>query len=462
MALELAYMVKEHWPEYSIFWVPAVSAESFEQAYRDIATRCSITLNPKEEDPKDSVRRYLNGSLAGRWLLIVDNVDDEEILFEKPSDSGNIIDYLPQMENGLILFTTRHREIAVSLARNKVIEVREMDQEEAQTFLKKSLTRNELLQDHTAVTDFLEKLAFLPLAIAQAVAYLNVMQISISEYLSLFQSTEQDIINLLSWEFHDDTRYKNSRNAVAATWLISFDRIRRSDIGAADLLSFMSCIEHKAIPRTMLPSVEPAERMIRAMGTLRAYAFVSRRGDSDSYDIHRLVHLATKVWLDEHGAIEGLNEKVAAHLAEIFPSNDYNNQAIWREYFPHAIQFLRNTQALDIEARYDLCLAVGKCLRVDGRIKEAVDWLSESFLWRQGHYPDDDPDRLASQHELAGAYQADGQIKEAVKLLEQVVAIEEKVLAENHPDRLISQRALLKLYAQQRSEEDYQSQNSTW
>ncbi|KAL8699698.1 MAG: hypothetical protein Q9201_005860 [Fulgogasparrea decipioides] len=505
MALELAYTVKEHWLEYSIFWAPAISAESFEQAYRDIATRCSIALDSKKEDPKESVRQYLDSDLAGKWLLIVDNADDEEILYGGSSNSGSITDYLPQSENGLTLFTTRHREIAVSLARNEIVEVEEMDQEEAETFLKKSLTQKEMLHDQKNTTELLNELAFLPLAIAQAAAYLNAMQISITEYLSLLRSTEQDTIRLLSREFRDDTRYKASRNAVAATWLISFDQIRRSDSVAADLLSFMSCMEHKAIPRTILPSVEPAERMIHAIGTLRAYAFVTQRGNGDGYDMHRLVHLATKVWLDKHGVAEALNEKVAARLAEIFPSNNYANRAIWREYFPHALQFLRNTKSLDIEARHDLCIAVGRCLEVDGRVGEAVVWLSECFLWRQGRYPEDDPDRLASQHALAVAcradgqvkeavkllehivatekkvlqednpsrlasqhtlaivYKADGQVKEAVKLLEHVVAIEEKVLQEDHPSRLISQRALLSLHSQQRSEgEDRRETSAQW
>ena len=55
VALELAYIAKKRWPEYYIFWVPALSAQSFEQAYRDVTTRFSIPLNPKEEDPKESV-----------------------------------------------------------------------------------------------------------------------------------------------------------------------------------------------------------------------------------------------------------------------------------------------------------------------------------------------------------------------------------------------------------------------
>ena len=196
----------------------------------------------------------------------------------------------------------------------------------------------------------------------------------------------------------------------------------------------------------MLHWVEPEERMVHAIGTLRAYSFVTRRGDGESYDMHRLVHFVTKLWVKEYSVTTDWYEKVITHLARIFPSDDWRNRSIWREYFPHALQVLRNTKALDIKERYDLCMAVGKCLQTDRRVGEAVVWLRECFLWRQGHFAEDHPDRLASQHALAGAYQANGQVKEAVQLLEQVVAIEKEVLAEDHPGRLASQHALAGAY----------------
>jgi hypothetical protein len=61
---------------------------------------------------------------------------------------------------------------------------------------------------------------------------------------------------------------------------------------------------------------------------------------------------------------------------------------------------------------------------------------------------------LASQHELARAYQANGQIKEVVKLLKHIIAIKVKILAEDHPDRLISEKMLAAFYEnlQKRSE----------
>ena len=98
---------------------------------------------------------------------------------------------------------------------------------------------------------------------------------------------------------------------------------------------------------------------------------------------------------------EELNEKVAAHLAKIFSSNDWSNGAIWRKFLPHAFQSLRETKALDSNTRYNLCLAIGRCLQADGRDGKAVIWLQECFFRQREHGVKDHTSRLASQHALA-------------------------------------------------------------
>jgi tetratricopeptide (TPR) repeat protein len=81
-----------------------------------------------------------------------------------------------------------------------------------------------------------------------------------------------------------------------------------------------------------------------------------------------------------------------------------------------------------------------------GKVREAVSLLEQVVKIREQTLAEDHPDRLTSQHELAGAYRANGQVKEAVSLLEQVVKIQEQTLAEDHPSRLASQHALAIAY----------------
>jgi tetratricopeptide (TPR) repeat protein len=206
-------------------------------------------------------------------------------------------------------------------------------------------------------------------------------------------------------------------------------------------------------------------RMEKAIGTLCGYSFLARRdsdnsatsggskqgGDADQaveavelYDIHRLVHLATRVWVREYGDAKEVAEDAVRHVADVFPSDDHKNRALWRAYLPHALRLLEGRQAGSAEELSELCLLVGRCLRVDGRIREAVVWLERSCQQRSQR-SEDDSDRLLSQHELAMAYRADGQVKKAVALLEAVVEAEE-TLAADHPDRLASQHELAGAY----------------
>ena len=122
VALKLAHIIWERWPVYLIFWVPAVSGESFAQAYRSIASYCSITLSPIKKDLKKSVQCYLSGKMAGKWLLIIENANDKEILFGKPNNRQGVTDYLPDNKDKLTLFITQYQHIAIILTGKKVVD----------------------------------------------------------------------------------------------------------------------------------------------------------------------------------------------------------------------------------------------------------------------------------------------------------------------------------------------------
>jgi hypothetical protein len=110
----------------------------------------------------------------------------------------------------------------------------------------------------------------------------------------------------------------------------------------------MSCIEWKAIPRSLLPRAQGGLQVEEAIGTLCGYSFLARRSNSETegegeeewYDIHRLVHLATKIWVKKRGDAAGIQEEAVRQVADVFPSDDYANRAAWRAYLPHALRLL--------------------------------------------------------------------------------------------------------------------------
>ncbi|OCK95935.1 uncharacterized protein K441DRAFT_608490 [Cenococcum geophilum 1.58] len=99
-----------------------------------------------------------------------------------------------------------------------------------------------------------------------------------------------------------------------------------------------------------------------------------------------------------------------------------------------------------VEEFLPLYRLASKNLHNMGKIKRTVEVLEKIGRVEDATLAKDHPDRLASQHELAGAYEANGQIKDAVQLLEHVVKVQETTLAKDHPDRLASQHTLAGAY----------------
>ncbi len=89
IALEAAYRVHDAYPNCSVFWVPAVDQASFDKAYRDIGQALSVKgLDDDKADVYALVHAALARDDAGSWLWIVDNADDQELLFGKRGSPG--------------------------------------------------------------------------------------------------------------------------------------------------------------------------------------------------------------------------------------------------------------------------------------------------------------------------------------------------------------------------------------
>ncbi|QGI59812.1 hypothetical protein CEK27_003783 [Fusarium fujikuroi] len=433
IALQLAHLAKNNnqsHQQYSIIWMPALSMASFKQAYTRIIKVFNIK-HADNKDPKEIFKNFLNSKGAGRWFLIIDNADDMMTLYRTAQKPGGIADYIPDCEQGYILFTTRSRNVAVTVAQTNILELPEMDKKDARTLLQKSVMQKDEIQDTDLADRLLRELAYLPLAIRQASAYIAINRISIKEYIQLLQKTAQDMVELLSIGYRDGTHYNIAQGAVITTWIVSFKQIRALHEEAAILLSFASCLEPKAIPRTLLPRLGTEQSITRAIGTLCRYSFLSQREDGDMFNMHSLNK--------DKGRKEEIQQLALAHITK-------ENREVWRQHLPHALRVLASMGSDGSEDACKLGYWVGRCLHVDGKAKQAVVVLGHVVAVEETTLAENHPDRLASQHALAGVYEANGQIAEAVKVLEHVVAVEETTLAENHPDRLASQHELAGVY----------------
>ena len=137
-----------------------------EKAYQEIAKRARLFA---AEDPKvdqlQLVKRWLESKDSGDWVMIIDNADDENLLFGKdegqadgPSSiSSKLARYLPQHPNGSILLTTCNKKLGVKFtAAGGVITIPKMNVSESKRLLVEKLEED--YYDDNALTELVEVL----------------------------------------------------------------------------------------------------------------------------------------------------------------------------------------------------------------------------------------------------------------------------------------------------------------
>ena len=265
------------------------------------------------------VKNWLSGVHSGKWLLIIDNADDPEFFrSSKDQDDGkSLLPYLPQTGNGQVLITSRNQGVALGLVGSQecLIHVDSMTPSEAV-----SLLRTELPKDKSTDDDAFELVAAidcLPLAIKQAIGYINATKGSIGKYLKLISNNDAHQRRLLEKTYRDPRRdlVDDLQDSVVLTWQMSFDKIRSQRPVAANLLSLMGILNRDDIPAQLINiSVDDIE-FDEDIGMLLQYSLISSNDDRSLFSMHRLVHLTIRIWLSKQNT---LSKWEAEALAIIF------------------------------------------------------------------------------------------------------------------------------------------------
>lgn len=460
LALETAYWTKEHHPACAVFWVPAFSQDSFDQAYYQIAKSLGI---PGIDDTEADVRQLVKGTLSdddfGPWLMIVDNADDENVLLGKPGDineAQQLNNYLPQSHDGTIIFTTRTRAAAEKLAEAIVMPLGELDRVDAVAILGSRLFEQHQpqLSDAKLVDELLEMLQFHALAIIQATAFMNTNEVALSDYIALYRSNEKDATDLLGEDFEDQGRYREATNAVAMTWYISFEQLRKQNSVAADHLCFMACTASNDIDTSMFPPLDSKVEHYKAMGTLKAYAFVTEQRSQISkghntvktvqkrFDVHTLVHLAMRGWLKAHRQWSLWVETTLARLIDITPYGDRETRNDWQTYLHHGMYLAGLPEVLVLDGRMTLLERIGGCERELGRYRAAEYTYRQAYEQRIRMTGKEHPNTLMTKGNIGAILGSQGRWDEAARIHQEVYSLMSKVCGENDPHTLTSESNL--------------------
>ena len=332
------------------------------------------------------VRDWLSNARNGWWLMVLDNADDIDFLFEPYTAGSNVagdlakqdtrplIEFIPQAAHGKILATSRLRSAVFRLVNdsNKVIKVDSMTEAESYKLLRSRIPgspvedvsnwdESRLLAlldgspgEEVSAWDESRLLALLnhvPLAISQAGAYIANNESSIDEYVKEFISNEvrmenKPTLQILQQDSGDLRREQKipeelmneegkKPHAVVNTWRISFRVIQKRHPHSAKLLAFISFYHHQAIPQYLIQGDWDGSAFEAVLSPLIDFAFVTRAVNKE-ITLHRLVQLVTRDWLKHEHTLEQYRLDALTEMVRHFPYGSYDDLPKCRQLYKHA------------------------------------------------------------------------------------------------------------------------------
>lgn len=471
IAIEFVYWLRQTDPGVSVLWVHASTSERFQQAYTSLAQQVLLAAgeNPGQ-DKLELVKLWLERKDVGRWLLVIDNADDSQLFFQpKDTISGNLsssikplASYIPECPHVSVLVTTRNKQTGLRLTnQRRPIAVGKMDDVESQQLLSTKLD-DSTSEDRQRLATRLESL---PLALAQAAAFIQENCITIGEYIKLLDESPAEVLDT---EFEAPGRDREIPHAVMQTWKISFEEIKRQNPLAGHLLSFMGLVDRQAIPRELLahyvelfhpePRNTRSIRLTTALGVLKAYSFVTEN-KSSSLDMHRLVHLSTQRWLEEKGQLRLFSGRGLQVLSEVFPDSDYDkHEEKCQSYLPHMVTLFdrrgiwTDLQLKPLSASILFKLAGYSMFHPSHKDFSSAQWLCEKALEMRVSLPGDERSNgtLETMSRLVWIHIRQGNLESAQEMAQKAYEISQRVCGAESQLTLASMCELGVAYIMQR------------
>ncbi|CAN9346536.1 unnamed protein product [Alternaria alternata] len=174
---------------------------------------------------------------------------------------------------------------------------------------------------------------------------------------------------------------------------------------------------------------------------LRDYSLVTVAADEKTFEMHSLVQLATRQWLQGQDKASVWLEVALKVLAAAFPSGQPETWATCRILFPHTTKVLGQMIDTNNEARLDCATIATNAawyLMLTGAYANAEHNARIAVTVRQEVLGREHPDTLVSVDKLGLVLLGQGRYEEAEAMQRRALEGSEKVLGREHPHTNIS------------------------
>nr|WP_198151224.1 NB-ARC domain-containing protein [Kibdelosporangium sp. MJ126-NF4]CEL13212.1 Putative ATP/GTP binding protein (partial match) [Kibdelosporangium sp. MJ126-NF4]CTQ98902.1 Putative ATP/GTP binding protein (partial match) [Kibdelosporangium sp. MJ126-NF4] len=230
-----------------LVWISASSRSAITTGYAQAGVEI---LASDPSDPEQSARAFLAwlepkaGQKTCRWLVVLDDVAD-------PADIRGW--WPPTSPRGRVLVTTRRRESALTGAGRRLVTVGLFTPQDAAAYFTAVLAAHDRHEPTDQINSLAADLGYLPLALAQATAYIIDTNVTCADYRRLLADRLRTLADLLP---EPSALPDDQAVTVAATWSLSIeqaDRLRPAGL-ARPMLQLAAMLDPNGIPADVLTS----------------------------------------------------------------------------------------------------------------------------------------------------------------------------------------------------------------
>jgi tetratricopeptide (TPR) repeat protein len=420
LALEYAY---RHAHAYRVvWWLRAEEPATLAADFADLARALNLP-GRNDADQRlaiDAVKRWL--AEHQRWLLIFDTA-------REPKD---VIPYLSPAGTGHVIVTSRHaswRGVAMPMP------VRELSRGESVAFLLKRTGQSDI----DSADELAEELGDLPLALAQAGAYMEESGASMSSYIELFKKRQRELLRR--------SAAGDTTPTVATTWDIAFKEAQSRSPAAAELLSLAAFFAPDDIPRDALiegseylpPTLAEAVRdpfaLDDAIAALRRVSLIEVQ--EESLSVHRLVQAVVRERLPANERNEWAEHAVNL-IWNAFPDDLDDVRTVWpvcARFLPHARAATGHAEHLNVarEATHLLLRDAAKYLRRRGAFADSKEFFTRALAIAETEHGPKHPHVATILNGLGVVLTELGDLAAAKRHTERALAIDEAGFGATHP-----------------------------
>lgn len=354
----------------------------------------------------DALREWL--AEHRNWLVVLDNLESPEMIRR----------FFPSELTGHLLITSRRPTWGRQAL---VVPIDPFNEDEAVSFILERARPD----DTISAKRLAELLGYLPLALEEAVAYIESTGRSVAGYIDLFEKHHDALMSTTAPPY-------DYNQTLRTTLEVSLSKVREEQPDAAVLLNHLAYLAPDEVELSMLEHLpiwpEDAQHRPRELVVDECVSALLRlsliKSHSDSVSTHRLTQLVVRDLLPselrERMAIEALN-----CVAELFPrvSDMGETGDLCRKLLPHAIAVLSHTRNLPSAA-----LAAGKLLNRTGTYmsarnlaREASEHLAEAYQIFRKQQPQDLRQLARSCELYARTLYANGSLDHAQQIFEEAL-----------------------------------------